>query len=193
MKLSQIFAFVLMGFSISAQAGTVDAKKSRVEWTGSKVIGDQHHGEIQIKSGEVSFEGSEPKTAHIVVDMTSLTNKDLTDPKWNAKLVGHLKSEDFFAVEKFKTAELSIDKIQKATDKFYFLSGTLKLKDKSVPIKMKAELVKEDKGLMTIKSNFDFDRTQFGIKYGSGSFFSNLGDKMISDKVDVQVELAVKR
>ena len=108
-------------------------------------------------------------------------------------MVGHLRSDDFFSVEKHKTATLNINKIQKASDKFYLVTGDLMIKGKKQPVSVKAEVVKEDKKSKTVKADLKFDRTKFGIKYGSGTFFTDLGDKMIADEVQVSVQLVVNK
>ena len=41
----------------------------------------------------------------------------------------------------------------------------------------------------TATANLVVDRTKYDIKYGSGSFFDNLGDKAISDNFDLTVSL----
>lgn len=190
---------ILAGFiassliSASALAAQVDLKKSKVTWTGSKVVGSTHTGHIKIKEAKVNYKKSMPTSAKVVVDMTSITNTDVKDPKWNKKLVGHLNSDDFFGVDKHKTATLNIEKINKASDKFYFLQGKLTIKGQTQPIKLKAKVIKDDTKNQVIQTNLDFDRTKFGIKYGSGSFFSNLGDKMISDDIQTVVELHIKK
>lgn len=182
-----------MLFTAPLMADSVDLSKSKVLWKGSKVVGSSHDGEIKIKSADIKFAKGEPASAKIVIDMNTITNSDLKDPKWNAKLVGHLKSNDFFSTEKFKTAELNIKKVQKVNDKFYQLHGDLKIKGKTQPVKLKAEVTAENKSSKTVSVDFTFDRTKFDIRYGSGSFFTGLGDKMISDEVEISVKLNVKK
>ena len=194
MKLKSIITVLsILGFSLSAWSGNIDTSKSEVTWTGSKVIGDSHVGNVKVKDGEVKYKEGEPTSAKVVIDMTSITNNDLKDPKWNKKLVGHLKSDDFFSTDKHKTATLNAKEIKKASDKFYFVTGDLKIKNKSNPVKVKVEVVEDKKDYQVVKADFEFDRTKWGIKYNSGSFFSDLGDKMISDDVKLSVKLHVKK
>jgi polyisoprenoid-binding protein YceI len=182
---------VALGFAVTGQADTyqINTKSSQLEWTGAKVIGDKHVGSLGLKKGEVVYTGKNPSSAVIVVDMTSLANKDLTDPKWNAKLVGHLKSDDFFSVEKFKEAKLEINKFEKQGKADYKLTGNLTIKGITKPVTLKATTVSAQK----ITANLEFDRTEFNVRYGSGKFFDNLGDKMISDKVQVKVDLELNK
>lgn len=190
---SVISVLAVVGFSLSAWSGNIDTSKSEVTWTGSKVIGDSHVGNVKVKDGEVKYKNGEPTSANVVIDMTTITNNDLKDPKWNKKLVGHLNSDDFFSTSKYKTATLDAKSIKKASDKFYFVTGDLKIKGKSNPVKVKVEVLEDKKDYQVVKADFEFDRTKWGIKYNSGSFFSDLGDKMIADEVKLSVKLHVKK
>ncbi|MCH2535387.1 MAG: YceI family protein [Bdellovibrionales bacterium] len=190
---SVITALSVIGFSLSAWSGNLDTLKSEVTWTGSKVIGDSHVGNVKVKDGEVKYKNGEPTSANVVIDMTTITNNDLKDPKWNKKLVGHLNSDDFFSTNKYKTATLDAKSIKKASDKFYFVTGDLNIKGKSNPVKVKVEVVEDKKDYQVVKADLEFDRTKWGIQYNSGSFFSDLGDKMIADEVKLSVKLHVKK
>lgn len=194
MKLKTLFiAAATLSFSISAWSGNINTSKSTINWKGSKVIGDSHVGKVKIKSGSVVYKNGEPSSAQVVIDMTSISNDDLKDPKWNKKLVGHLHSDDFFSTGKYKTAELKAKDIKKASDKYFFVTGDLKIKNKTNPVKVKVEVVEDKKDYQIVKADFEFDRTAWDVKYNSGSFFSNLGDKMISDEIKLTVELYVSK
>ncbi len=170
---------------------TVDPS-SKVTWKGTKKIGSAHHGQIKVQSGSVTFEKDQPVGAEITIDVSSLSDDDLTDKEMNTKLVTHLKSGDFFDVAKYPTAKLNVKKITKNSDTNYSLDGDLTLKDATKPISLKADLIKNTPDQKVVKSVFTFDRTQFGLKYGSENFFKNLGDKVINDQVEVSVELTLK-
>ncbi|MEO0336630.1 MAG: YceI family protein [Pseudomonadota bacterium] len=187
-----ICAALLLASASSFAAG-VNVEKSKVNWKGTKIVGESHEGTIGIKSADLKFKEGEPVSGEIVIDMTSIKNTDIKSEGMNKKLVGHLNSKDFFNVSKHKTATLKIKKIQKVSDKFYFLSGDLKIKGKSHPVKVKAEASKAKGAMQMVKAAFKFDRTKYGIKYGSGTFFENLGDKMISDEIEISVEIAVEK
>ena len=194
MRLTQAKLIVLgLLTSTMAWANTVDVKKSKVIWTGSKVVGSTHTGEVKLKSADLKFKKGEPVSGTITVDMSTITNSDLKDKKYNKKLVGHLMSDDFFGVKKHKTAVLDIKEIIKASDKFYLLKGQLKIKGISQDVTLKAEVEKDSTSMQTIKVALDFNRTKFGIRYGSGTFFSNLGDKMISDEVNLEVRIHINK
>ena len=92
-----------------AQKVEVQTKKSSVEWLGKK-IGRQHEGNIQLKSGSFELQDDQIVAGNFVVDMTTITNSDLENENYNQKLVGHLKSDDFFGVEKFPSTTFKVTK-----------------------------------------------------------------------------------
>lgn len=189
-------AIVVIGLSFTSAASAKDesfnvaTKSSIVNWTGSKVIGDKHVGTLQVKSGQVTFKDGQPAKAEIIVDMTSLKNSDLTDPTWNTKLVTHLKSDDFFSIDKFSEAKLVVNTFKKTGNK-YELQGDLSVKGKTKPVTMTAVEVDTKNG-RKITADLTFDRTDFDVRYGSGKFFENLGDKMISDDIQLQAVIQLE-
>lgn len=184
MKQTLIFAtLVLMSFGIEAQTHQLDTSKSSIEWTGKKVAG-KHHGHINFVSGSLTKQGKSFNSGHFVVDMKSITNKDLTDAETNAQLVGHLKSDDFFGVEKFPTARLVITKGTLIKDDQHEFIGNLTIKNKTEPIKFNATVSSSNKQHI-FTGKITVDRSKFDVRYGSGSFFENLGDNMIYDNFDL--------
>ena len=145
MKLLQIVTLALvLTHSAHSFAESVDLQSSKVIWSGSKVVGDTHTGHIKIKSAVVNFDKETPLSGQVTLDMPSITNTDLTDAKWNGKLVGHLNSPDFFDTAKFKTANLKINKITKLNKDTYNLIGNLTIKSTTLPVTLKSSLVKKN-------------------------------------------------
>ena len=162
----------------------VKVKKSTVEWKGEKVVGS-HEGTISLKSANLIYEKKNLKGGNFVMDMSTIVCTDLSGDYKN-NLEGHLKSDDFFGVEKFPTASLNIKKVAKIKSDKYKISAKLTIKGMSKTIEFTA--VEKNNSLnATIK----IDRTDFNINYGSGSFFDNLGDKMIYDKFEIKVSLEI--
>lgn len=170
-----------------------DSSASTVKWLGKKVTG-QHEGTIDLAKGEMILRGTELKGGEFTFDMTSIKDTDLTDPENNAKLVRHLKSEDFFEVEKFPTAVLKI-KSAKSVEGFtgptYEVTADLTMKGKTNEVKFPA-VVKTDNGKTVATANITVDRTKWNVRYGSGKFFKGLGDKAIYDDFIVDIMLATK-
>jgi polyisoprenoid-binding protein YceI len=172
--------------SVVGKSVRVDSKASVVEWKGSKITGAVHHGTVGIKEGEVQMEGKKLAGGKIVVDMASIVNIDLTDKEYNQKLVGHLKSDDFFDIAKFPTATLLVKSSEIQKDGTYKVKGELTMKSETHPVDFLAKLSADGK---SVEADIVFDRTEWNIRYGSGKFFANLGDKVISDKVELKVKL----
>ncbi|MCB0391847.1 MAG: YceI family protein [Bdellovibrionales bacterium] len=178
-----IFAFTIL-FSLSSLANiVVDPTKSVINWKGKKVTGE-HVGTVKVKSGNFDLK---KQKATVVVDMTSI---DVTDLKgeWKGKLMNHLRSDDFFSVDKHKEAKLVLDKMINAGKDKYNVSGKLTIKGKTQPVKFE---VVEKSG--TYEGELTFDRTKFDVKYKSGKFFENLGDKLIYDDVKLNFKIAAKK
>lgn len=173
---------ILSTLSVTAQTKKVDASKSTVNWVGKKVTG-KHEGTVNLKDGNLIFKGKKLAGGTFNVDMTSLTATDLSG-EYQGKLNGHLKSEDFFGTEKFPTATLIFKKVVAKTANVYTVTGDLTIKGKTNPITFDLATTKD-----TAATSLKIDRTKYDIKYGSGSFFDNLGDKAISDEFDLAVAL----
>ncbi len=182
-KLNILLLALLFGFTAVAQDFAVNTSKSELKWTGKKVTGE-HWGLINLKDGNLTVKSDQTLTGVFHIDMNSLICKDLDSPEWNAKLVGHLKSDDFFSVEKFGEATLTLIKSTPIKDNSANVSGELTIKGITNPINFKA--LKTETGF---SATINIDRTLYDIKYGSGKFFDSLGDNMISDEFVLDVNL----
>ena len=160
----------------------VDVEQSTISWKGYKVTG-KHEGTINLKEGTLIFEGDKLKGGNFIVDMTSLADTDL-EGEWKGKLEGHLKSDDFFGVEKHPTANLTITKVETNED-YYTVTGDLTIKDITNPVTFDMT-VDENSANASLK----IDRSKFNIRYGSPSFFNNLKDKAIYDEFELNVNLS---
>jgi len=168
-----------------AQNKTVNTKASVVKWTGDK-IGGSHYGEISIKSGQLEFSKNNITRGEVVIDMTSITNTDLEDQAYKQKLVDHLESDDFFGVKNFPTASFVITKASKFVNGKASVSGKITIKGKTEPISF--DVVKKG-NIYTAK--VEIDRSKFDVRYGSNSFFDNLGDKAIDDIFVLDIKLVL--
>lgn len=167
----------------------VDTSASTVKWVGKKVTG-QHNGTIALKSGRLEMEGDQLVGGTFTIDMTTINCQDLSG-EGKGKLEGHLKSNDFFGVEKYPTATFVINKAVPQGSDTYKIVGNITIKDTSEEIQFPATL-KEKDGKMVASADIEIDRTKFKIRYGSGSFFDNLGDKTIYDNFNLAVSLVTE-
>lgn len=174
--------------SLFAETQKVDFAKSVVNWTGKKVTGE-HHGTIAIKEGNLEEKNGKITGGKIVMDMPSIADHDLTDAGMNAKLIGHLKSDDFFGVVTFPTSELVITKAD-ANGNNYTFTGSMTIKGITNPVTFMASSSKDGKNTI-YKGTLRVDRSKYNVRYGSKSFFNDLGDKVINDEFILDFNLVV--
>lgn len=195
-KLAQLALFSVwfvssfaMGFDKSKGKKTlkVDTQNSKLVWKGKKFTGE-HWGNINISNGSLIVDGTKLKGGAFDIDLKSITVTDITDKDGNAKLVGHLKGEDFFAADKFPKSTFVITSATPKDKENYEIAGKLTIRGVSREIKFPA-VVTIDSKKATAKAKITINRTDFGIKYGSKSFFENLGDKFIYDDFELDVTL----
>jgi len=159
----------------------INIEESTIVWTGKKVLGS-HTGTIGLKEGNLEMDGDNLIGGMFVVDMTSINVTD-QEGENKAKLEGHLKSNDFFGVEEHPTATLVINSATKNADGF-IVKGDITIKGHTEKIEFDLDMGKD-----FAATSLKIDRTKFGVRYGSGSFFDNLGDNTISDKFELDVTL----
>ena len=146
-------------------------EESVISWRGTKP-GGEHIGFLTLVQGELLSDLS----GSLVIDMTSITSD-------SEVLDEHLKSNDFLKVEEYPEAQFVINTIENGV-----LFGQLTLLDVTQEIQVPVQLMEVNESLV-IESSCDIDRTDFGIEYGSGSIFDNLGDAIIDDTVSITVSL----
>jgi predicted outer membrane repeat protein len=188
------FLPILMVMLMSAYAPatyTVDTNASSIVWTGYKVTG-KHTGTVKVKNGNLVIDNGVLTGGSFDIDMTSIKDTDL-EGEWAAKLEGHLKSDDFFGTNNFATSKFVITRaIPQDSKGNYKIIGNLTIKETTKEVKFQAN-VAEAGGAITASGKITVDRSEYNVKYGSGSFFDGLGDKTIYDEFDLQVNLVAKK
>ncbi|MBL6649402.1 MAG: YceI family protein [Flavobacteriaceae bacterium] len=191
--MKKLNAFLLLNFiilSISAQETTmtIDTETSSLNWIGKKITNSQHNGSLKFISGDLTM-CTDKKTlkthvckGNFIVDMTTLLVEDLTGSS-KQKLEGHLKSDDFFSVDKHKKAFLSINSSE-TIESGFSVKGSLTIKNITHPVEF--ELNRNAGGFTAYMI---FDRSKYNVKYNSGSFFENLGDRLILDDIELSADL----
>ena len=168
-----------------------NVSESSVVWTATKVVSGGHTGTVKISKGSLEIDGSELKGGSFEIDMTTIANTDI-EGEWRAKLEGHLKSDDFFAVETYKTATLKITKVKSTAKGKYDITADLTIKGKTESVTFPADVnVKGGKATATAK--ITVDRTKYDVRYGSPSFFDDLGDKAISNEFTLDVKVVASK
>ena len=189
-KLIFISFLFLISNSIFSQtlSQSINVIKSNVKWYGDEITGKQHYGSLKFKEGNIILTGTgkisdKIISGNFIVDMTSLNVEDMTGRGKNS-LEGHLKSDDFFSVSKFNYAYLKILKSNDPVNGVQTINADLTIKGISHPVTFTMELNGKK-----AKSNLIFDRTKYDVKFRSGNFFQNLGDKLIYDDIKLEVSL----
>ena len=161
----------------------VDITKSTVYWKGAKLTGS-HEGTIEILSAHLHFNEKVFEGGEIIIDMNSINCTDLSgDSKKNIE--AHLKDEDFFFSENYPISKLVMENAKKVDVNTYEIEGDMTIRGVTNVIKFKAK-INDGKASVKLK----IDRTKYGVKYASKSFFKNVGDKMIYDDFDLEVNLS---
>ena len=177
------------------KALTVSITESSAKWLGKKVTG-QHNGTIDISKGEMYVDNGKLTGGIIEMNMESIKNLDLTDKAMNDKLVNHLKSDDFFSSAKHPVSKFEITNVAEIKDPDKpnvnaTVTGNLTIKGITKSITFPAE-IKIENGTLKCKADVGIDRTDWDVKYGSGKFFENLGDKMINDVFNLELSVTAK-
>ena len=165
---------------------------SVINWKGFKPTGT-HNGTIGLESGEMSLNDGKVESGTFLINMASIVNLDMpADSDGNGKLVGHLKSADFFDVEQFPTAAFEITGSEEKDGKL-MLSGNLTMKDKTNNITFPVTVSESGDQVTLTSETFTIDRSKWDVRYGSKSFFDNLGDKFINDDIELSISITANK
>ena len=167
----------------------LDAEKSRIEWTGRNV-GNDHDGTLRLLDGSLTIEGGALVDGAFEIDMKSILIGDMTGDMAQA-LVGHLEHQDFFHAAEFATARVALKSaapLEGATPGTPNVAceAELILRGVAAPISFLASVAPKEAGV-ALQANFDFDRTGWGVDYGSGKLYEHLGMHLVNDLITVQV------
>jgi len=164
----------------------ISLKNSSVEWIGEKVTGS-HNGTINLSKAFFIFENNALVGGQFEMDMNSIKCTDIESPEYAAKLESHLKDEDFFATEKYPNAKFTITEVI-FDGTSYMITGNMIIRGISQEITFPAQFHSHGK-LFHADASLKIDRTKHDVKYGSGSFFDGLGDRMIYDEFTLKIHL----
>ncbi len=173
----------------------VNTANSVINWSGNKLIGGGHTGTISLTEGRVLVDNNKVVGGKFEIDMNSITCTDLKPEEGGSDLVGHLKSPDFFDVEKNPVASYSITKVTSLTgddSSNAIVYGMLNLNGATNNVTFKAT-IDVNGGNVSVKTNeFTIDRTQFGIEYGSSNIVDLAKDKIIKNEIGLSINLVTK-
>ncbi|MBU5612995.1 YceI family protein [Geomonas azotofigens] len=175
----------------------IDAERSSLEWIGRN-LNNRHHGTIGVQGGELVLSDGRLTAGSIVLDMTSIQNRDLQDPYWRDLLVSHLKSVDFFAVERFPTASFRLTRWEPESSgppeaPEGTVIGELTIRGITRPVGFPAIVAPQEDGSIKAHAHFDIDRTLWDAGYGSGKLFERLGMHLVHDLVTLELFILALR
>jgi len=168
----------------------IASAQSRIDWIGRKVTG-AHNGTIEVKEGSFFLIDGKVTAGQVTIDMSSLVILDVTDPATNAQFAGHLASDDFFSIEKFPTAAFEIVSATPKSANEYRFEGNLTIKGITHTAGFDA-IVNSSDGTLNLTGKLIVDRTKYDIKFRSGNFFKDLGDTLIYNDFDLDVNVTAK-
>jgi len=166
------------------------AAQSSIEWTGRKVTA-AHNGTIAVKEGTLVFNDGNLTGGMFIIDTTSIKVLDVTDPVINAQFAGHLASDDFFSSEQYPEALFVITSAERSGKSTYTINGNLTIKGITHAINFEAKL-NTTGDMLTATGKMIVDRTLYGMKFRSGNFFTDLGDVLIYNNFDLNINITAK-
>lgn len=131
-------------------------------------------------SGTAIFAKRSPEDA--AFDLSVKTASIDTD---NEKRDEHLKSEDFFDVEKHPEIRIKSDKVYRLDDTTFQLQGTLAMIGVEKPLEVEFSISEETVHSITLFAEFTISREDFGLGSDYGGF-------MVSDEIEVFVRVVVE-
>jgi len=170
---------------METQKFEIVSTQSNIDWVGRKVTG-AHNGTIAVKEGELTLNAGKLTGGKFIIDTTSIKILDVTDPATNAQFAGHLASDDFFSIEKYPEATLEITSVSGN-----HVEGNLTIKGITHPVGFDAA-INVNGDLLTTTGKLVIDRTKYGIKFRSGNFFKDLGDTLIYNDFELNVNVTAK-
>ncbi|QFZ55792.1 YceI family protein [Oceanihabitans sp. IOP_32] len=175
-----------------SQKYIADVAASTIEWKGFKPTGS-HNGTILIENGVLNLKDGKLNSGTFLIKMNSIKVLDIPEEdEGNAKLVGHLKNADFFDVENHPTAAFEITGVTETEGKM-MLSGNLTLKETKNNVTFPVTITNTDDTVTLTSETFTIDRSKWNVKYGSKSFFDNLGDKFINDDIEIKINVTANK
>lgn len=188
-----VVAIAFSAFTVNKINSTLSVKtaESKVTWLGKKVTGE-HSGTIELANGNLELSDEKLIGGSFEIDMNTIKNTDIENEEYSQKLVDHLKSDDFFGVKKYPKATFVIKNVKQKSNTKYHVTGDVTIKETTKSIEFPVELsVVESKAVAS--ATITIDRSEFDVRFGSGSFFDGLGDKMIYDDFTLNVTLVAAR
>ena len=182
-----IFLALLTPLSlISQMTKLIDVENSKIKWIGEELSGKNQYGSLKFKKGNLNLNNGVIISGNFIVDMKTINVEDLQGGS-KQRLEGHLRSDDFFSVEKFSEAifEAKSPAAVNKKEGIQTLNGNLTIKGITHPAKIEID--------DNWSAKLVFDRSKYDVRFRSGNFFQNLGDKLIYDEIAINAKIAFEK
>lgn len=186
MILSTIVSLIGLTTVQAQEKVSINLANSTVEWIGEKVTGS-HEGYISLSEAFLNFDQNQLIGGEFKIDMNSIKCTDIESPEYASKLESHLKDNDFFATDKHPISHFTITKVI-FDGTSYMITGIMNIRGIDQEITFPAKFHSHG-SIFHADATFKIDRTKHDVKYGSGSFFDNLGDRMIYNEFTLKIHL----
>ncbi|MGF1586138.1 MAG: YceI family protein [Bacteroidales bacterium] len=214
MKISVLFIFLAAAFwscqgpsgerAVTGEAATsalvaeeyetlaVNTESSSIEWIGARPA-SQHNGTVALKDGHIKVSNGAIVGGEFVIDLEQIVVTDITDPGRNARLKGHLESDDFFDVPNHPEAIFEITDVQSVDNNengfTHHITGNLLMRGVTRSIGFNANVDLSGDQVTAQSEQFLIDRTEWGVNYESPTVYANLVDRFILDDIALVVNL----
>lgn len=180
--------------SMKGPAYSYNAAASTVYWEGSKP-GGKHHGTIQVVNGSALTDGNQIVGGSFELDMSTILNEDVKNDGMRDRLLNHLKSEDFFYVEKYPISSFKITSVEQMRDdpSKHMVTGKLTIRGNTREVSFPSEITMDDRLIHARSGEIVLDRTQWEVNHQSKSVFAGLKDNFIDDEMIVRLDVHLNR
>lgn len=178
--------------ALAGPAYNVEYEKSTLRWEGAKP-GGKHFGTVEVINGAVRTTGNAISGGSFEIDMASIRNDDIGNKEMREKLVGHLKSKDFFYVERYPKAVFTITGVETGKGSLHNITGDLTIRGNTNEISFPAEITMDDEMIHARTGEIVLDRTKWEVNHMSRSVFAELKDRFINDEMIIRLDLHFSR
>ncbi|MBI4119941.1 MAG: YceI family protein [Parcubacteria group bacterium] len=177
----------------------LDPARGELKWEAKKklIVGYTDRGVISLAEGSFEVADSVIVSGNAAIDMNSIAVASTGRGKDESRLARHLKSPDFFDASAYPTARIVLTKSEKltgdATGNNFSMSADLTIKGITNPIKFPAKVYQSGEDLV-VEATIVLDRSKWDVRYGSETFFDNLGNDIIENNFTIYLKaIAVKK
>ncbi|GAC1663649.1 MAG: YceI family protein [Acidobacteriaceae bacterium] len=172
-------ASVLVGAAFAADEYKIDPNHSSANFSIKHLGVSMVHGRFSQVSGVITLDEANPANSKVVADIK--TESLSTD---NAQRDKHLKSPDFFDVEKYPDIKFESTKIEKRGDQWVAV-GNLTMKDETKQVELPFDYSKGKMGLkevVGVNAATHVNRMEYHVDW-------NKAPGMVGDDVKIEINL----